>query len=111
MLSNLKHVEFISIDKILEYTTQIRTQFPDFLTPNQFAWKPWFIRFVFEYDYKIQNVFWIDSGIVSFGSIEFIFNHINKHGYWLTEDGDWTNYNFTRYRITRYTITGWIIWF
>ena len=95
VLYNIEHVEFISMNKILEYTTQIRTQFPDFLTPNQFAWKPWFIRFVFEYDYKIQNVFWIDSGIISFGSIQFIFNHINKHGYWLTEDGDWTNYNFT----------------
>ena len=45
----------------------------DFLMPNQFAWKPWFIRFVFEHT-DIQNIFWIDSGIVAFGKIRFILN-------------------------------------
>ena len=44
----------------------------------------------------MQNVFWIDSGIITFGNINFIFEHIEKHGVWLTEeDGGWINYNFT----------------
>ena len=66
----------------------------EFLTPNQFAWKPWFIRFVFESS-DVQNVFWIDSGIMSFGNIGFIFEHIKKHGYWLTEEEGFINHNFT----------------
>jgi hypothetical protein len=74
------------MNEILDYTTQIRINFPDFLIPDQFAWKPWFIKYIFEHDYKIENVFWIDSGIVTFGSIHFIFEQIEKHGYWLTED-------------------------
>ena len=44
--------------EILQYTRDIRITFPDFLTPKQFAWKPLFIRFVFE-NSDIQNVFWI----------------------------------------------------
>ena len=79
--------------EILMYTHTIRTTFPEFVTPSQFAWKPWFIRFVFESSI-IQNIFWIDAGIVTFGNIGFIFDHIQKHGYWLTEDG-FVNHNFT----------------
>ena len=56
--------------------------------PNQFAWKPSFIRFVFEHS-DIQNVFWIDS-IMTFGNIGFFFKHI-KNGYWLTEDEGFIN--------------------
>ena len=41
-------------------------------------------------------MFWIDSGIVTFSNIGFIFEHIEKYGYWLTEDEGWTNYNFTQ---------------
>ena len=80
--------------EILQYTQSIRCKFPEFLTPNMFAWKPCFIRFVFESS-DVQNVFWIDSGIVTFGNIKFIFEHIEKHGVWLTEDEGWINYNFT----------------
>ena len=30
------------------------------------------------------------------GNIKFIFEHVQKHGYWLTEvDGGWINHNFT----------------
>ena len=65
-----------------------------FLTPNQFGWKAWFIRFVFESS-DVQNVVWIDSGIVTFGNIKFIFEHIKKHGYWLTEEQGFINHNFT----------------
>ena len=54
--------------EILQYTQNIRLKLPEFLTPNQFAWKPWFIRFVFESS-DVQNVFWIHSGIVTFGNI------------------------------------------
>ena len=61
--------------------------------PNQFAWKPWFMWFVFESS-DVKNIFWIDSGIVAFGIIRCIFEHINKNGYLLTEAG-FTNYNFT----------------
>ena len=69
--------------------------FPEFLTPNQFAWRPWFIKYVFEAN-DIDNVFWIDSGICTFGSIGFIFEHNERHVYWLTEEGGgWINYNFT----------------
>ena len=32
---------------------------------------------------------------MSFGSIGFIFEHIEKHGVLLTEDEGWINYNFT----------------
>ena len=78
----------------LQYTHYIRVNFPEFLTPNQFAWKPWCIRYVFEHS-EIENVFWIDSGIVSFGNIGFIFEHIKKHGYWLTEEEGFVNHNFT----------------
>ena len=28
-------------------------------------------------------------------NIKFIFEHIQKHKYWLTEEGGFTNYNFT----------------
>ena len=93
-LLNLEKVEFIPMIEILQYTREIRETFTDFLTPNQFAWKSWFIRFIFEHS-DIENVFWIDSGIMSFGNIGFIFKHIEKHGVWLTEDEGWTNYNFT----------------
>ena len=31
---------------------------------------------------------------MSFGNIKFIFDHIKKHGVWLTEDEGWLNYNF-----------------
>ena len=79
VLLNLKKVEFIPMIEIMKYTRDIRINFADFLTPNQFAWKPWFIRFVFEHS-DIQNVFWIDSGIMSFGNIKFIFEHIEKSG-------------------------------
>ena len=58
VLLNLEKVEFIPMKEILQYTRDIRITFPDFLTPNQFAWKPLFIRFVFEHS-DIQNVFWI----------------------------------------------------
>ena len=47
ILLNLRKVEFIPMIEIMQYTRDIRINFPDFLTPNQFAWKPWFIRFVF----------------------------------------------------------------
>ena len=94
VLLNLEKVEFIPMIEILQYTQSIRCKFPDFLTPNQFAWKPWFIRFVFESS-DVQNVFWIDSGIVTFGNIKFIFEHIQKHGYWLTEEQGFINHNFT----------------
>ena len=56
ILLNLKKVEFIPMIEILNYTRNIRSKFAEFLTPNQFAWKLWFIRFVFEY-IDIQNVF------------------------------------------------------
>ena len=77
VLLNLEKVEFIPMIEILKYTHSIRCTFPEFLTPNQFAWKPWFIRFVFEHS-DIQNVFWLDSGIVTFGNIKFIFEHIQN---------------------------------
>ena len=48
VLLNLEKVEFIPMIEILQYTQSRRCKFPEFLTPNQFAWKPWFIRFVFE---------------------------------------------------------------
>ena len=78
VLLNIKKVEFIPMMEILKYTHHIRVNFPEFLKPNQFAWKPWFIRFVFEHS-DIQNIFWIDSGIVTFGNIGFIFEHIKKN--------------------------------
>ena len=93
VLSTIKKVIFIPMIEILMYTHTIRTIFPEFLTPNMFAWKPLFIRFVFEHS-DIQNVFWLDSGIVTFGNIKFIFEHIKKYGCWLTEDG-FVNHNFT----------------
>ena len=37
--------------------------------------------------------FWIESGIMTFGKIGFIFEHIETYGYWLTEDG-FMSYNF-----------------
>ena len=37
LLSTLKKVQFVSMNEILDYTTQIRINFPDFLVPNQFA--------------------------------------------------------------------------
>ena len=40
-------------------------------------------------------MFWIDSGICTFDSIAFIFEHIGRHGFWLTEDEGWINYYFT----------------
>ena len=40
-------------------------------------------------------MFWIDSGICTFGSIAFSFEHIERHGFWLTEDEGCINYNFT----------------
>ena len=40
-------------------------------------------------------MFWIDAGIVTFGNIKFIFEHINKHGFWLTEEEGFINHNFT----------------
>ena len=43
---------------------------------------------------NVQNIFWIDAGIVTFGNIGFIFEHVKKHGCWLTEDG-FVNHNFT----------------
>ena len=58
--------------EILQYA-----QFPEFLTPNQFAWKPWFIWFVFESS-DVQNVFWIDSGLVTFGDVGFIFEQVKN---------------------------------
>ena len=60
--------------EILQYTQNIRFKFPEFLTPTQFAWKPQFVRFVFESS-DVQNVFWIESGIITFGHIAFIFEH------------------------------------
>ena len=80
--------------EILQYTRDIRIVSGFFLTQNQFAWKSWFFRFVFEYS-DIQNLFWIDSGIMSFGNIGFIFEHTKKHGYWLTEEEGFINHNFT----------------
>ena len=53
---NLKKVEFVLMIEISQYTV-------GFLTPNQFAYKPCFLRFVFEHS-DVQNVFWIDSGIL-----------------------------------------------
>ena len=94
ILSTLKNVQFVSMVEILDYITQSRINFPDFLITNQFAWKPWFIKYFFEYNYTIQNVFWIDSGIVTIDNVGFIFEHTHKHGYWLTEDEGWMNYNF-----------------
>ena len=58
----LKKVKFKSMLDILEYTKDIRINFPNFLVPYQFAYKSWFIRYVFEHS-DIENVFWIDSGI------------------------------------------------
>ena len=79
--------------EILQYTRNIRSRFPEFLTPDQFAQKPWFVRFVFESS-DVQNVFWIESGIVTFGNIGFIFEHTKKYGYWLTEEEGFINHNF-----------------
>ena len=93
-LQRLSKVECITMDEILNYTHDIRTIFPDFLTPNQFAWKPYFIKHVFDF-FKVQNVMWIDSGIVTFGSLKCVFKHIEKEGVWLTEETDWINYNWT----------------
>ena len=62
-LLNIKKVIFIPMVEILMYTHTIRTTFPEFLTPNQYAWKPWVIRFVFESS-NVQNIFWIDAGIL-----------------------------------------------
>ena len=73
ILLNLRKVEFIPMIEIMQYTRSIRCKFPEFLTPNQFAWKPCFIRFVFESS-DVQNVFWIDSGIVTFGNINLFLN-------------------------------------
>ena len=56
-------------------------------------WKPWFIRFVFEHS-DVQNVFWMDSGIMTFDNTGLIFEHIEKCGFWLTEEEGWINYNF-----------------
>ena len=50
--------------------------------PNQFALKPWLIRFVFEQS-DIENVFWIDSGIVTFGTLGIIFEYIENTVYGL----------------------------
>ena len=69
LLSTLKKVQFVSMNEILDYTMQIRINFTDFFVPNQFAWKFWFIKYIFEHHYKIENVFWIDSGKVTFGNI------------------------------------------
>ena len=83
VLLNLRKVEFIPMIEIMQYTQSIRCKFPEFLTPNQFAWKPWFIRFVFESS-DVQNVFWVDSGIVTFGNINFIFELIKT---WILVNG------------------------
>ena len=40
----------------------------------------------------------VDLGIVTFSKIGVIFEHINEHGYWITEDEGWINYDFTHKR-------------
>ena len=59
--------------------------FPGFLIPQQFSWKPYFTL----NHSSGGNVFWIDSGIVTFGSIEIVFQHIEQNGYFLMDDPDW----------------------
>ena len=76
-LLNIKKEEFILMVEILQYTQDTISKIPEFLTPYQFACKLWFIRFVFESS-DIQNVFWIDSGIVTVGNIGFFFLNILK---------------------------------
>ena len=73
VLMNINKVEFKPPIGLLQYTREIRDRFPDFLTPNQFAWKPWCIRYIFERS-EIENAFWIDSGIVTFGNIGLFLN-------------------------------------
>ena len=56
VLLNIKKVEFIPMVEILKYPHSIRCKFPEFLTPNQFAWKPLFVRFVFEHS-DVQDMY------------------------------------------------------
>ena len=43
ILLNLKKLEFKPMIEILDYTSETRVRFAEILTPNQFAYKPWFI--------------------------------------------------------------------
>ena len=57
-------------------------------------------------------IMWIDSGIVTFGNIGFVCEHIGKSGIWLTEDPDWINYKWTFSEcITVMNATFRIVWF
>ena len=56
------------------------TFFTDFLLPNQFAWKSWLIKFTLEHS-NVENVFWIDAGIVPFGSLEIVFECKEQNSY------------------------------
>ena len=66
VLMNIQKVQVISIGalEIIDYTLPIRVNVHVFLMPDQFAWKPWFIRYVFEHTDTIQNIFWIDSEVL-----------------------------------------------
>ena len=55
------------------------------------------LRLVFENSGDIYNVFLIDAGIVWFGNIGFIWKHIERYGFWLTEETGWINYNFPHF--------------
>ena len=39
-------------------------------------------------------MFWIDAGIVTFGNVGFIFEHMKKYGIWLMEEEGFINHNF-----------------
>ena len=43
----------------------------------------------------IENVFWRESGIWTFGNIGLILKHIERYGFWLMENRGCRNHNFT----------------
>ena len=49
VLFQLRKVAFIAIIEILEFTIYYKWCISGFLAPNQFAYKPQLIRFVFEH--------------------------------------------------------------
>ena len=71
-LSNLFKVQFISKNNFFEYFKDTIDTFPGFLIPQQFAWKSHLIKYTLDHS-RVDNVFWRDSGTVTFGSIEPVF--------------------------------------